>query len=200
MNGSTFKYPPLFCAVEKPLLITGQSGSGKTTLLHLLAGLLKPDEGLIKINEQDMTSLNGSALDAFRGKYISVVYQQPHFMSALNVRDNIAIAPYFSGTYIAQNEIEILAKELGIKDQLQQLPSLLSTGEKQRVAIARALIKKPALLLADEPTSSLDDDNARKATELLINHSAKNGIALVIVTHDHRVKDYLAQKEHIHVD
>ncbi|MBX2921901.1 MAG: ATP-binding cassette domain-containing protein [Chitinophagaceae bacterium] len=198
-NGKTFKYPPLFCSVEKPLLITGQSGSGKTTLLHLLAGLLKPDQGLIKINGQYMTSLSGPVLDKFRGQYISVVYQHPHFMSALNIRDNIALAPYFSGDHIPQSEIEKLAVELGINDQLYRLPSSLSAGEKQRVSIARALISKPALLLADEPTSSLDDNNARTVTELLMTHSRQNGVALVIVTHDQRVKDFLEYKEHVYV-
>lgn len=198
-NGKDFKYPPLFCSAEKPLMITGQSGSGKTTLLQLLAGLLKPDKGLIRIHGQYMTSLSGPALDKFRGQHISVVYQQPHFMSALTVRDNIALAPSFSGNHVPQYEIEKLATELGIEDQLHQLPSSLSAGEKQRVAIARALINKPILLLADEPTSSLDDENARKVTELLLTHSVRNGVALVIATHDQRVKDFLEHTKHVHV-
>lgn len=199
-NGKTFTYPPLFCAAGKPLLITGQSGSGKTTLLHLLAGLLAPDKGIIKINGTLMTLLSGAALDWFRGEHIAVVYQQPHFMSALNIRDNIALAPYFKGDHVPQKQIEQLAKELDIQDQLHQLPASLSSGEKQRAAIARALINNPALLLADEPTSSLDDDNAKKVIALLIKHTHQKGVALAIVTHDQRVKDFLDHKEHVHVN
>ncbi len=197
---ASFRFPPVYCHPADPLLITGKSGSGKTTFLHLLAGLLKPGSGNIFINGTDIALLSAARTDRFRGKHISVVYQQPHFMQALSVADNIAASAYFSGKKITVQAINVLAAKLSVSGLLQKKPAALSLGEQQRVGIARALINEPVLLLADEPTSSLDDDNCEKVIGLLKAQSSEAGASLVIVTHDYRVKKYFSNNLNLHAD
>ncbi|MBX3239249.1 MAG: ATP-binding cassette domain-containing protein [Chitinophagaceae bacterium] len=197
---TSFRFPPVYCDYENPLLITGKSGSGKTTFLHLLAGLLKPGSGNILVNGTNVRLLSAAGRDRFRGKYISVIYQQPHFMQALSVADNIAVSAYFSGKKVTARAIGTLAAKLAVSGLLQKKPAALSLGEQQRVGIARALINEPVLLLADEPTSSLDDDNCEKVVGLLKAQSSDAKTSLVIVTHDYRVKQYFSNNLDLHVD
>lgn len=185
-----FRYPAMESNADKPLLITGKSGCGKTTLLHLLGGLLIPNNGNIKINDTDVTELSTAALDAFRGKQIGIIFQKPHFIASMNVWDNIVMSNYCSGKKEAAEHIRKITSHLNI-DQLLHKPVLqLSQGEQQRVSIARAVSNKPSLLLADEPTSSLDDENAEQVIALLKQLSAIVSSTLVIVTHDERVKKH----------
>ncbi|HVU94699.1 MAG TPA: ATP-binding cassette domain-containing protein [Puia sp.] len=192
-NGDTsFTYPDLQCSTDRPLLITGRSGTGKTTLLHLLAGILVPTGGDIRVNDISLGSLSPSRLDKFRGRNIGIVYQRPHFMAALSVMDNILLSPYFSGQEMERSKVKDIAGRLAIGKLLSKKPARLSQGEQQRVSIARALLSGPKVLLADEPTSSLDDDNAEAVIQLLKEQSALAGSALIIVTHDERVKTHFA--------
>ncbi len=199
-KNTSFRFPAAYCPPNDPLLITGKSGSGKTTFLHLLAGLLKPRNGNIFVKSTDITLLSAAQTDRFRGKHISVVYQRSHFLQALSVSENIAAGAYFAGKKTSAKTIRLLAEKLSIGTLLQKKPAALSIGEQQRVSIARALINDPVLLLADEPTSSLDDDNCEKVIRLLKAQSSEAKASLVIVTHDYRVKQYFPNNLHLHAD
>jgi putative ABC transport system ATP-binding protein len=190
-NERNFAYPDFEVKAGEPLAFTGKSGCGKTTLLHLLAGLLVPTSGSVWIDESDLTKMNAARLDAYRGQKIGIVFQRPHFIQSLTVRDNILAAPFFARVNINNKQLEHTAAELGIAHLLHRMPSSLSIGEQQRAAIARAIVHKPALVLADEPTSSLDDDNCHEVLRLLTELSGERQAALVIVTHDDRVKRFI---------
>lgn len=169
-------------------LLLGKSGSGKSTLIHILTGLLNPDKGKVIINNTDIYALNKHQLDKFRGKNIGIVFQQPHLIKSLTVYQNVSIAQFFAGIKPDKQHIMQVLETLQIAAKKNNYPHQLSQGQLQRVAIARATINKPALLVADEPTSSLDDENAQIVLELLINLSKINGATLVVATHDNRVK------------
>ena len=183
-------FPDININKGESILVLGKSGSGKTTLLNLLAGLLSPEKGTISLGGTNLSDLKGQKLDLFRGKEIGIVFQKPHLLSALTVRENLELTHFFSKKK-GQNLDKILA-ELGLTAKAKSSVLTLSEGEAQRVSIARALANEPKLILADEPTSSLDDENAAKVVDLLKSQAAKIGAALVIVTHDHRVKSQIA--------
>jgi ABC-type lipoprotein export system ATPase subunit len=185
---TTFAFPDIKNEASQTLLITGVSGKGKTTLLHLLGGLLRPNSGTISIQEANIASLSEKELDQFRGKNIGLVLQQSHFIASLNVLENVVLASWLATGEKAIEKAKSLLKELDLEDQMYKLPSNLSIGQQQRVSIARALINEPKLLLADEPTSSLDDENALKVADLLAHLSKEYNAALIIVTHDYRLK------------
>ncbi len=169
-------------------LLLGKSGSGKTTLIHILTGLLNPQKGKIYINDTDIYSLSPSKLDSFRGKNIGIVFQQAHLIKSLNVYQNLSIAQSFAGLKPNKQRITQVLNELQIGHKIKNYPHQLSQGQMQRVAIARAVINKPALLVADEPTASLDDENAQIVLELLLSLSKTNGSTLIVATHDARLK------------
>ncbi|MFY8188866.1 MAG: ABC transporter ATP-binding protein [Flavobacterium sp.] len=189
IKNQPFSFPNIVCPASETLLITGGSGKGKTTLLHLLGGLLKPTSGNITINETEINGLSNSKLDAFRGKNIGFVLQQNYFVSSLSVLDNIVMASWFSNQKKEIEKAKKLLEMLDLSSQMHKLPSQLSVGQQQRVSIARALINEPKVVLADEPTSSLDDENALKVADLLSNLASSYKAALIIVTHDQRLKD-----------
>ena len=182
-------FPDIVIEAGESLLVLGKSGSGKTTLLNLLAGLLKPKAGEIMLSGTRLTSLNGEALDLFRGKEIGIVFQKPHLLAALSVKENLQMAHFLSKK--KGQDVDQLLEELGLGSKIKSSVLTLSEGEAQRVSIARALANSPKLILADEPTSSLDDENTQKVVELLKSQAAKIGAALIIVTHDQRVKDHI---------
>ena len=184
-----FIFPELNCNASDTLLITGNSGKGKTTLLHLLAGLLRPKNGEISIENTNISSLSEKQLDQFRGKNIGLILQQSHFIASMSVLENVVLSSWLATGKKAIQKAEKLLAELDLENQKHKLPSQLSIGQQQRVSIARALINEPKLLLADEPTSSLDDENAFKVAELLEKLSKEYNAALVIVTHDSRLKN-----------
>jgi putative ABC transport system ATP-binding protein len=170
-------------------LLLGASGSGKTTLIHILTGLLRPEGGKVFINDTDIYSLSQKNLDIFRGRHIGLIFQTPHMIKSLTIRDNLKIAQSFAGLPVDNKRIDEVLETLGIQEKSTKYPYELSQGQLQRVSIARAVINKPAAILADEPTSSLDDKNAAIVLNLLISQSVINGSALIISTHDKRVKD-----------
>ncbi len=188
-KGTDFSFPDIATSRGESLLITGGSGKGKTTLLHLLGGLQRPQQGEILIEDTNIATLSEKKLDTFRGKNIGLVLQQSYFVASLNVLENVVLASWLAtGKQATQKAKELLA-QLGLTEHLHKLPSQLSIGQQQRVSIARALINEPKLLLADEPTSSLDDENAFKVADMLDSLAKQYGTALVIVTHDQRLKD-----------
>lgn len=184
-----FSFPDIVCGDSETLLILGQSGRGKTTLLHLLALLLKPSGGNILIDGKDTTTASPSEVVKERAKNIGIIYQKAHFVSSLSVKDNLFLSNYLSGEPLNKSKVEYLADHLGFSDHLNKKPSQLSQGEQQRVSIARALMNTPRVILADEPTSSLDDANCLKVIDLLRTESEAIGASLLVVTHDQRLKD-----------
>jgi ABC-type lipoprotein export system ATPase subunit len=191
---SSFAFPDLQATSGDPLLILGQSGVGKTTLLHLLAGILRPQRGQILIGETDIAQLSIRDMDRFRGQYIGIVFQQAHFVQALTVGRNLQLAQYLAGSRPDRQRIDELLGRLGLTHKLDQSAQRLSLGEQQRVSIARAVLNRPQLLLADEPTSALDDQNTAEVIDLLSDTAKQAGAALVIVTHDQRLKDRFSNR------
>jgi putative ABC transport system ATP-binding protein len=189
-----FIFPDLYCEAGSTLLITGDSGKGKTTYLHILAGLLSPTSGEINIAATDIVSLSEKRTDRFRGKNIGVVFQKSYFIAALTVLENLEMASWLATGKKHTKRAKKLLAQLDIDNQASKLPSQLSIGQQQRVPIARALINEPKVLLADEPTSSLDDKNAEKVMELLTSLSKEYKAALLIVTHDSRIKEKFINK------
>ena len=171
------------------LLVLGESGIGKTTLLHLMAGLLKPDAGKVELMGSILHELPPAKLDRFRGRHIGLVFQRPHFIQALSLEENLALVQYLAGKEQDKDHIKEVLSGLGIGHKLREKPHSMSQGEQQRASIALAVINRPQLILADEPTSSLDDKNCQKAADLLKEQAAASGAQLVIITHDQRLKD-----------
>jgi putative ABC transport system ATP-binding protein len=170
-------------------LLLGQSGSGKTTLLHLLGGLLSPTSGSIQVGNTELGQLRASALDQFRGKNIGIVFQKSHFVRALTIGENLALAQQLAGLKPNRERIVELLERLNIGDKFRLKPDRLSIGEQQRAAIARALVNQAPIILADEPTSALDDHNATEVIDLLEEQAKALGSTLLVVTHDKRLKD-----------
>ncbi len=180
------------CTLEQgaSMAVIGPSGCGKTTFLHLLAGLLQPDSGNIRLMGQDLSELRGAALDRFRGRNIGLVFQRFHLMQALSVRSNIQLAAKLARRNDSA-DIDALCARLGLSKLGRYKPSMLSQGQAQRVAIARALVHRPPIIMADEPTSALDDDNAQQVIALLKETASAANAALLVVTHDQRVRGLL---------
>ncbi len=186
--GPEFRFPDLAVAATEPTLLLGPSGSGKSTWLHLLAGVLTPTAGSSVLEGTDYAQLKGGALDRFRGRNIGLVLQRPYFLEALTVEENLAIARRTAGLAADRDLIRSTLAQLGIARYAGQRPRRLSVGEQQRVTIARALVNRPHLILADEPTSALDNRNAARVSALLRQRAAELGAALVVVTHDERLR------------
>lgn len=173
------------------MAVIGASGCGKTTFLHLLAGLIRPDAGVIRILGKDLSTLHGARLDRFRGRHIGVVFQRFHLLPALSVRDNVLLAQRLARAPLERGRVQALFDRLNLTGLEDHKPSMLSQGQAQRAAIARALVHDPELVMADEPTSALDDHHADRALELLKESARAVGAALLVVTHDQRVRGHL---------
>jgi putative ABC transport system ATP-binding protein len=173
-------------------LVLGPSGSGKSTLLHILAGILRPTEGHVTVARQDLGALSASELDHFRGKEIGIVLQRLHLVSSLTVLQNVLLSQYASG--VGQDRARALAvlEGLDLADKPHAYPHQLSFGQAQRVAVARAIVNRPSLLLADEPTSNLDDVRCMQTLDLLESQATACGATLLIATHDQRIKSRIA--------
>ena len=156
-KGELFHMPALYCTAGNTILITGNSGRGKTTYLHILAGLLRPKSGSIEIDSTDIVTLPQRKNDSFRGKNIGIVFQKPHFIASLTILENLEMTSWLATGKKNTASAKKLLGQLGLTEHASKLPSQLSVGQQQRVSIARALINEPKVLLADEPTSSLDD-------------------------------------------
>lgn len=167
------------------VVLTGSSGSGKSTLLHLIAGLMDPDMGEVRVAGTAIGSLAGSARDRFRGRQLGMVFQTFHLLHGFSAMENVLAALMFSDTPRAEHKARAgaLLERLGI-ERVHAPAEELSVGQQQRVAVARALACRPALVLADEPTASLDPENAAEAVGLLKEACRESGAALLCVTHD----------------
>lgn len=164
--------------------VLGSSGSGKSTLLSLLAGLDSSDSGQILFNQTDMTRFNQKELTAFRAENIGIVFQNYYLVSHLTVLENVLLPLDIQNKKISSDEAQSLLKKVGLGHRLNHLPSELSGGESQRLAIARALITQPQLLLADEPSGSLDIETGKKVMDLFFEQVRQNKTTTILVTHD----------------
>jgi putative ABC transport system ATP-binding protein len=184
-----FKFQNIDLKSNENLLIIGDSGVGKTTLMHLLAGLLKSNSGSIKLFDKELNLMSPSQLDSFRKNNIGIVFQRPHFVNSLTVKENLQLAQYIANKK-DNNRIEDILKNLNIFNKSNKKTNQLSQGEKQRASIALAIVNSPKLILADEPTSSLDDNNCAKVIELLKKQATDFGAQLIVITHDSRLKKH----------
>ena len=168
------------------LAIVGQSGSGKSTLLHILAGLLDPDAGSVKVMGEDLTAANPARRARLRNAHMGFVYQFHHLLPEFTALENVAMPRLVAGAAMREVADETLAllDSVGLSERAGHRPHELSGGERQRVAVARALAGKPRVVLADEPTGNLDRRSARRVLEVIDGLVAATGIALVVVTHD----------------
>ena len=165
--------------------ITGPSGSGKSTLLHLISGILRPDSGEMYMDDIPLHELKEGGLDKLRAGRIGYVLQDFHLIPSLTVEQNVEIALNVRMSAKQKNNlIGDWLEKVGLQDRSRHLPSQLSRGQQQRVAIIRALVNEPPLILADEPTGSLDWETADEISELLLNLSSNEGQTLIVVTHD----------------
>ena len=175
-------------------LVLGPSGSGKSTLLHLVAGLLRPTRGGIRVAGRDLAGARPRELDRWRGRTVGIVLQRLHLIAALSVRDNLRLARTLAGLPEDAARVAQLLADLRLDALAGARPARLSQGEAQRVAIARAVVNRPALILADEPTSALDDASCAAVVELLLGQADASGATLVIATHDARLAPHFAQR------
>ncbi|MBI5773158.1 MAG: ABC transporter ATP-binding protein [Verrucomicrobia bacterium] len=173
--------------------LSGESGSGKTTFLNLIAGILAPDSGGIRLAGREMSALNEAQRDRLRATTIGYIFQTFNLLQGYTCLENVLLGMSF-GPGANRVFAEALLKRVGLGDKLNHRPRQLSTGQQQRVAVARALANKPKLVLADEPTGNLDHRNAREALQLIREACRENGAALLLVSHDREV---LAQFENV---
>jgi len=165
--------------------LLGPSGCGKTTLLQLVAGVMAPDRGRVRVGETDVTALADAACRSFRIRTIGMVFQEFELIEHLGVVDNIALPARISNDVALDRARAVgLAEGVGLGDKLDRGPRRLSQGERQRVAVCRALYTRPSLVVADEPTGNLDSANGRYILEMLMELRLEEGAALVLATHD----------------
>ena len=180
--------------------IVGPSGSGKTTLLNLIGTLDLPEKGNVFFDGKDITGYSKAELANFRNRHLGFIFQMHHLLPQLTLMENVLL-PFLPQGKNIQNEqkdwAKYLIEKVGIWEQRNQKPSQLSGGECQRTAVVRALVNKPELLLADEPTGALDEENANALTDLLIKLSEEEGVTLITVTHAAVIADRMAKKYHL---
>jgi putative ABC transport system ATP-binding protein len=183
------------------LCIVGRSGSGKTTLLNILCGVLRPTRGRVYLGDIDLFGLGESARDALRARRIGCVFQALELLDGLTALENLTLAQRFAGISgeRARRRAEELLERVGLRDKAGARAAELSVGEQQRVAIARAVSKAPGLVLADEPTASLDDESAQAAADLLIETCRER--TLIVASHDARlIRRFASTADMAHVD
>jgi putative ABC transport system ATP-binding protein len=174
------------------ILVMGPSGSGKTTLISMIGTLLKPTEGQILIDGEDTATMSGTKLADLRLRKLGFMFQSFNLLSALTAEQNVAVPLLVAGSHKKQSKAKAskLLEKLHLEKRLGNLPKNLSGGEKQRVAVARALANDPKLILADEPTANLDRKTGQEVMQLLCNTACAENRAVIIVSHDARLKEF----------
>ena len=193
-GGPEMAFPDLAVDRGQELLLLGASGTGKTTLLHLIAGMRTPDAGEVTLNGDAFSTLSTADRDLARGRHMGIVFQTAHFVRSLTVSENLMLARTLAGLDPDPARIAELLAGLGLSHKLYARVDALSVGEQQRVSIARAVVHGPGIILADEPTSALDDVNTDAVLDLLRTQASEAGASLLIVTHDQRLKDRMADR------
>ena len=173
--------------VEKgqSIFLYGRSGSGKSTLLNIIAGILEPQQGIVKILDQDITRFGQVEKDRFRARHMGVIFQQFNLIPYLSVADNIQLSQTFSEAKRSKEQMIQLIEQLGLSASLLlRKANQLSVGQQQRVAVARALHHQPEIIIADEPTSALDTETRDEFIQLLLQQAKKNNSTVLFVSHD----------------
>ncbi len=178
--------PALELARGEQVALRGGSGSGKTTLLHLIAGILVPDSGIVRVAGREMTAQSESQRDRARAELIGYVFQTFNLLQSYSALENVALAMHLGRGADVERATALLTR-VGLGDRLHYRPRQLSVGQQQRVAVARALAGKPVLVLADEPTGNLDRVRADEALALIREICSENQAALLLVSHDDHV-------------
>lgn len=178
--------PPMSLVVEggTSVAVMGPSGCGKSTLLGLIAGLALPTEGTVAIGGLDISALDDRGRVRFRRQHLGMVYQADNLLPHLTVEENVGLQLAICAGVPAPQKVALVLDRLGIGGLATRLPDQLSGGQRQRAAVARAIIHAPAVLLADEPTGALDESNAQRVIELLVEVHREIGATLLVVTHD----------------
>jgi ABC-type lipoprotein export system ATPase subunit len=174
------------------VIITGRSGSGKTTLLNLVAGMTRPTSGRVSLEGTDLWSLSDKQQSRLRNRQLGFVFQFPSLLPSLSALENVVLPTMFgdqNGPEAYERATQLLG-EVGLQDKLASYPRQLSAGQQQRVVIARALMNRPELLLADEPTSDLDEQTEQEVMELFREIHARTGVTIVLVTHTSQLVSY----------
>lgn len=188
--------PSLELGKGEQMLLTGQSGGGKSTLLYLIAGLMEPNQGSIAVDGQDMHAISGEKRDLYRGRKIGMIFQTFNLLEGFTAIENVLTALMFSDIPASEHQkrAEMLLQSLDI-NQPKKLVEQMSVGQQQRVAVARAVACGPVLVLADEPTASLDPDNAVAAMDLIQQTCESQGAALLCMSHDPALADRFNRRE-----
>jgi len=189
---------PHFAASEaEQLALVGQSGSGKTTLLHVIAGITRPDAGRVSLNGTDITSLAEAGRDRFRARHIGYVFQTFNLLPGFTALENVLLGMSFIGVRPDHQRARLLLERVGLAGRLHHKPSMLSVGEQQRTAVARALANRPKLLLADEPTASIDARHQQQVLDLIRKTCREDGVTLILVTHSREVAEQFDRVERL---
>lgn len=176
--------------------LIGQSGGGKTTLLNVISGITRPDSGRVIVGGVDVTELSEPARDRFRAERIGIVFQTFHLLPAFTAYENVLLGMAFAGKQNREYAAELL-ELVGLKARMNHRPSQLSVGEQQRVSVARALASRPRLMLADEPTASVDMANQNNILSLLRDACREKNVSLLLVTHSREVSDQFERVEQL---
>jgi putative ABC transport system ATP-binding protein len=204
LKNITYKYPKqtilenysLYIKEGDSVFIHGASGRGKSTLLNIMAGVLRPSIGEVTVLNRDLTKLKARQLDLWRSNEIGYIFQQFNLLPYLTGRENIRLPLIISKKKKNsleeefESELSRIAKNLNIEEILESYPHQMSVGQQQRIAIARAIIGNPKLIIADEPTSSLDDQRTDEFIKMIIEYKKTSGATLVFVSHDQRLAQY----------
>ena len=165
------------------VVLMGRSGSGKTTLLHVIAGISRPDAGVVQIDGVDITKLPEAGRDRFRADKIGYVFQTFNLLSGFSALENVLLGMSFVNHRVDSSRAHHLLERVGLGHRLSHKPAMLSVGEQQRVAVARALANRPKLLLADEPTANVDAGHQQQIIDLVRSTCQEEGVSLLLVTH-----------------
>jgi ABC-type lipoprotein export system ATPase subunit len=189
---------PRFAVGEgEQLALVGQSGCGKTTLLHVIAGITRPDSGQVQIGGRDIAQLPEAGRDQFRAQHIGYVFQTFNLLPGFSALENVLLGMSFGRERADRDRARQLLERVGLGARISHKPSMLSVGEQQRVSVARALANRPKLLLADEPTASVDSGHQKQIIDLIRDTCREQKVALVVVTHSPEVAGQFERVEHL---
>ena len=184
-------------AAGEQVALEGHSGSGKTTLLNVIAGIMRPDAGSVVLDGVDLSRLPEAARDRVRADRLGLVFQQFNLLPGFTAIENVLVAMAFSSVRPDRSRAEALLASVGLAHRLAHKPAALSVGEQQRVAVARALANRPRVILADEPTASIDPGHQQQVVDLLKQTCEQENVALVVVTHTPEVAEQFSRRVRI---
>jgi len=187
-------------ATGSTVSIVGSSGSGKTSLLQILAGLDKPTDGNVVIDNQNLQMLTGNQLCALRNQKLGFIYQFHHLLPEFNALENTMMPLIIGGkdNSAGRDHARYILDKLGLAKRMHHYPNQLSGGERQRVAIARAVVNQPKIIFADEPTGNLDNTTAHQVLDIFLDLQNELGTSLIMVTHDHEIANRTQHKYLLH--